>query len=76
MDVSRYLEKDPDTLAGAVRIRGTRLSVDFILELLEKGWTEKDLLENYPQVTPEALADIFAFVRQALRTEEIIPIAS
>jgi uncharacterized protein (DUF433 family) len=72
MKVIRHLESDPDTLAGAVRVRGTRLSVDFILELFEKGWTEKQILENYPQLTPEILADVFAFARQALQTEQII----
>jgi uncharacterized protein (DUF433 family) len=76
MDVSQYLERDPDTLAGAVRIKGTRLSVDFVLELLEKGWTEKELSENYEQLTPAVLADIFAFARQSLRAEQIISIAS
>lgn len=61
----------PETLAGSVRIRGTRLSVDFVLELLENGWTEKDVLENYPQITPKVLPEIFAFARQALRSEQI-----
>lgn len=76
MDVGRHLEQDPETLAGAVRVRGTRLSVDFILELFEKGWTEREVLENYPQLTSEALKEVFAFARQSLHSEQIIPFAS
>jgi uncharacterized protein (DUF433 family) len=76
MDIGRHLERDPDTLAGAVRVRGTRLSVDFILELFENGWTEKEVLENYPQLTAESLAAVFALARQALHSEQIISLAS
>lgn len=75
MHLGQHLERDPETLAGSVRARGTRLSVDFILELFEKGWTEGEVLENYPQLTPEALAEVFAFARQALHSEQIIPFA-
>jgi uncharacterized protein (DUF433 family) len=57
-------------------VRGIRLSVDFILGLFENGWTEKQVLENYPQLTPEALAGVFAFARQALHSEQIISLAS
>ena len=76
MDIGRHLEQDLDTLAGAVRVRGTRLSVDFILGLFENSWTEKQVLDNYPQLTPEALAGVFAFARQTLHSEQIISLAS
>jgi uncharacterized protein (DUF433 family) len=72
MDISRHLERDSETLAGAVRVRGSRLSVDFILELFENGWAENEVRENYPQLTSEVLADVFAFARQALHSEQII----
>jgi uncharacterized protein (DUF433 family) len=48
MDLSAFLERDAETLAGAMRVKGTRLSVDFILSLFEQGWLERDVLENYP----------------------------
>ncbi len=72
MEVSKHLERDPETLAEAVRVRGTRLSVDFILELFQNGWTESEMRENYPQVTPDVLAEVFAFARQALHSERVI----
>jgi uncharacterized protein (DUF433 family) len=66
MDISRHLERDSETLAGGVRVRGTRLSVDFILELFEMGWTENEVRENYPQLMSEVLADVFAFLVDAV----------
>ena len=76
MDLSVYLERDSDTLAGATRLRGTRLSVDFILGLLEQGWSEQQLLSEYPQITQDALQAVFAFARKSLETERLIPLAS
>jgi uncharacterized protein (DUF433 family) len=41
---------DPKVLAGKPVIRGTRMSVEFILDLLANGWTIEEILENYPQL--------------------------
>ena len=42
---------------GKPIIKGTRLSVDFIIELLAQGWTIEQILKNYPQLKKE---DVFA----------------
>jgi len=76
VDLSEYLERDVSTLAGATRIRGTRLSVDFLLSLLEAGWSEERLLAEYPQLSESALRAVFAFARRSLETEQLIPISS
>jgi uncharacterized protein (DUF433 family) len=76
MDLSVYLERDSDTLAGATRVRGTRLSVAFILGLLEQGWSEQQIRSEYPQITQDALQAVFAFARKSLETERLIPLAS
>ena len=39
---------DPKILAGKPIIKGTRISVEFVLELLANGWTDKRIMENYP----------------------------
>lgn len=56
-----YIVANEAILAGKPVIKGTRLAVDFILELLANGWTEKDLFDSYPQLTKEHLAAVFAF---------------
>lgn len=50
-----HIHSDPKILAGKAVVKGTRLSVDFILGLLRKGWTDAQILENYPQPTKESL---------------------
>ncbi len=47
---------DPEILTGKPVVRGTRLAVEFILDLLAQGWTEPDLLRNYPGLTHDDVA--------------------
>ncbi len=51
--LTERLHSDKKLLGGKPVIRGTRLAVAFILELLEHGWSEEDVLENYPRLTKE-----------------------
>lgn len=64
MDWRRYITSDPKVLAGKPAIKGTRLSVEFILALMAKGWTEQQLLENYERLKPTHLKAIFAFTSE------------
>lgn len=50
---SERIVVDPQILAGKPAIRGTRLAVEFILELLAAGESESDILANYPGLTRE-----------------------
>ncbi len=53
MPLSERIVVDPEILAGKPVIRGTRLAVEFILELLAAGQSEADILANYPGLTRE-----------------------
>jgi uncharacterized protein (DUF433 family) len=55
---------DPDMLAGKPAVRGSRLAVEFILELLDAGQAESEILDNYPGLTEE---DIVAVQDKAIR---------
>jgi len=44
---------DPEVLAGKPIVKGTRLAVEFIIDLLAQGWSEADILRNYPGLTRE-----------------------
>jgi len=46
---------DPEVLTGKPVIKGTRLAVEFIIDLLAQGWTETDILANYPVLSNEDL---------------------
>lgn len=51
MDWHERIVADPAVLAGKPVVKGTRLAVEIILELLANGWREKDILRNYPALT-------------------------
>jgi uncharacterized protein (DUF433 family) len=53
----------PEVLAGKPVIRGTRLSVEFVIGLMADGWTEADILENYPGITHEDILACLAYAR-------------
>ena len=51
-DISRIV-LDPQFLAGKPVVRGTRLSVEFVLGLLDDGWSEVEIVKNFPTQTSD-----------------------
>ena len=76
MDWRPHIGSDPDVLAGKPVVKGTRLSVDFILGLFAEGWTEARVLEAYPGLTPESLRAVFAFAAETLGEEAFYTLRS
>lgn len=60
-----WVVSDPEILAGKPCIRGTRLSVEFLLELAASGASQVDILSKYPQLTPEALSAAFSYAGES-----------
>ena len=67
MDWNERIVIDPGILVGKPVIKGTRLAVEFIIDLLAQGWTEKDILTNYPGVTHRDLA----YASETLKIEKV-----
>lgn len=67
-----WVVSDPEILAGKPCIRGTRLSVEFLLELAASGASQVDILSKYPQLTPAALSAAFSYAAQVLKHERTI----
>ena len=65
---------DPNILFGKPAIKGTRISVEQILDELAGGTPFAELLEEYPRLTPEAIFAALAFAADTLRAEEIYPL--
>lgn len=63
---------DSETLFGKPRIAGTRIGVEFLLDLLASGWSEAKIFEEYPHLKPDDLQAVFAFVRDCLKDESFI----
>ncbi len=67
MNRQNKIVSDKDILLGKPTIKGTRLSVEFIIERLASGWMQEQLLENYPRLSGEDLQAVFAYVADCLK---------
>ncbi|MDX2142920.1 MAG: DUF433 domain-containing protein [Rhodospirillaceae bacterium] len=65
-----------DVLSGKPVIRGTRLSVEFVIGLMADGWSEADILKNYPDLTHEDVVACLAYARDTLNSEKVFPSAA
>jgi uncharacterized protein (DUF433 family) len=73
MNWQEYIITDNDILLGKPVVKGTRLSVDHIIGLLANGWTEKELFDNYPRLTKDALKAVFAYIQDCLKDGLLYP---
>jgi len=75
MSWSERIAIDPDVLAGKPVIRGTRLSVDLIIGLLAQGWSDSDILRNYPGLSRADIAACLQYASEVLQAEKVYPLA-
>ena len=73
--IEQRIVLDPAVLAGKPIVRGTRLSVEFIIGLMADGWSETDILANYPGLMREDIAACLAYAREVLNSERVFPAA-
>ncbi len=67
--MASLITADPAILGGKPIIRGTRISVDFILDLYAAGVSRDEILADYPHLTPEALSACLAYAAHAMKNE-------
>jgi uncharacterized protein (DUF433 family) len=67
---------DPQVLVGKPTVRGTRLAVEFIIDLLAQGWTEAEILHNYPGLTHEDVQACLGYASATLRAEKVYPLVA
>jgi uncharacterized protein (DUF433 family) len=69
MNWKDYITADPQILVGKPVVKGTRLSVELILDRLADGWTQEEILRAYPSLTPQSLQAVCA-----LRKRPLLPV--
>jgi len=67
---------NPKVMAGKPVIKGTRLTVDFILNLMAHGTTEDDILNEYRGLTREDIRACFLFATKSLENTEFMPLVA
>lgn len=62
-----HIVTDKNILLGKPVIKGTRLSVDYLIGLLAQGWSMEDVLNNFPRLTQDDIKAIFTYVQECLK---------
>jgi len=71
MDWEDRITADPKVLVGKPVIKGTRLAVEFVIELLANGWSEAQILDNYPGLTHEDLVACLRYANELVKSERV-----
>ncbi len=67
MEWRTKIVSDNNILAGKPIVKGTRLSVEFLLGLFADGWKEEEVLANYPTLKKDDLLAVFSFAQDGLK---------
>jgi uncharacterized protein (DUF433 family) len=68
---NEWITSDPEVFGGKPCIRGTRISVPFILELVASGASVDDIHRQYPEVPSEGIAAALRYAANSLKNEII-----
>ncbi len=71
-DLLRRITFDQDILRGKPVIRGMRISVEMILELLSKGATWEEILEDYPELEPDDIRAALLYAHHLVAGESVL----
>lgn len=66
MDWNDYIISDKEILLGKPTIKGTRIAVEHIVGLFAQGWSEAQILENYPRITKDSLQAVFVYIQECI----------
>ena len=66
-DWQDHITSDSSILLGKPIIRGTRISVEFILERLASGWSEQQILENYPRLKADDMKAVYSYTYECMK---------
>jgi uncharacterized protein (DUF433 family) len=61
-----HIHSDAEILLGKPSIKGTRISVELILELFTNGWSFENILQSYPTITETDLRAVFFYLRECI----------
>jgi uncharacterized protein (DUF433 family) len=71
MDWQDRITLNPEVLVGKPVIKGTRLAVEFIIDLFAQGWSIDEVLRNYPGITIADIQACFAYASASLKAAKV-----
>ncbi len=67
---------DPAVLVGKPVVKGTRMAVEFVIDLLAEGWTEAEILEEYPHLTSDDIRACLGYASALLHSEKVYAVGA
>ena len=74
MDWHERIIIDLNILVGKPVIKGTRLAVEFIIDLMAQGWDKDEIVKNYPGITREDIDACLKYASEILHAEKVYPL--
>jgi uncharacterized protein (DUF433 family) len=74
MDWQDRISVDPKVLVGKPVIKGTRIAVEFLVELLANGWTHEQILKNYPHLAEEDIQAALHYAAETVKQKHVYPL--
>ena len=71
MDWRERIVVDPKVLVGKPVVKGTRIAVEFVVDLLARGWTMEQVLREYDHLTAEDIRACLAYASEVLKSEKV-----
>ena len=68
------IESNPEILGGKPVVKGTRIPVELVLELIQAGYSVDDILKEYPHLRRDALFEVLRFakrVHESIKYEKV-----
>ena len=76
MEWQNHIVVDPKILVGKPVVKGTRIAVELVVDLMAKGWTQEQILDSYPNLTVEDIRACLAYASEVLHAERVYPLMS
>ncbi len=74
MDWHDRISVDPQVLVGKPVIKGTRIAVEFVVDLLARGWTSEQILREYDHLSAEDIRACLGYASDVLKSERVYPL--
>jgi uncharacterized protein (DUF433 family) len=74
MSWQERIRVDPKVLVGKPVVKGTRIAVELVVELLAKGWNQEQILDSYPNLTADDIRACLAYASEVLHAERVYPL--
>ncbi len=74
MDWHERIAVDPKILVGKPVVKGTRIAVELVIDLLARGYSKEQILEQYDHITLEDIQACLGYASETLRSERVYAI--